>query len=138
MKVLTVLLLAVMAMAFSSLPGCGNKEPAMEMGRDNVPIEVLTAASNTSLAADEPMLAQEPPLPPQGPYKPTSKEIQTALKNAGYYTGAIDGKVGPMTKEAIVEFQRANELEPDGKVGLKTWSVLGKYLQKPSDAQTGQ
>jgi peptidoglycan hydrolase-like protein with peptidoglycan-binding domain len=68
------------------------------------------------------------PLPPSGPYKPSGVEIQTALKNAGYYTGVVDGKVGPMTKEAIEDFQKANNLEADGKVGPKTWVALSKHL----------
>lgn len=57
-----------------------------------------------------------------------NKEIQTALKAANFYTGKIDGKVGPKTKRAIVEFQKAKGLKPDGKVGPKTWGELEKYL----------
>lgn len=68
------------------------------------------------------------PLPPSGPYKPSARDIQTALKNAGYYTGAIDGKLGPKSMKAVEEFQRASGLNADGKVGPKTWSVLSKYL----------
>jgi murein L,D-transpeptidase YcbB/YkuD len=59
-----------------------------------------------------------------------NKEIQTALKNAGFYTGAIDGKVGPKTTAAIKEFQKAKALKVDGKVGPKTWAELEKYLLK--------
>jgi peptidoglycan hydrolase-like protein with peptidoglycan-binding domain len=62
------------------------------------------------------------------PSKPSAMDIQTALKNAGYYTGKIDGKIGPMTKKAIESFQKANNLTADGKVGPKTWAELGKYL----------
>ena len=72
--------------------------------------------------------AQLEPLPPAGPYKPTVKEIQSALKNAGLYAGEVDGKIGPKTKAAIEEFQKANNLKPDGKVGTKTWASLSKYL----------
>ena len=68
------------------------------------------------------------PLPPPGPYNPQPKEIQLALKNAGYYTGAIDGKIGSKSSQAIEAFQRANGLVVDGKVGPKTWAVLSKYL----------
>jgi peptidoglycan hydrolase-like protein with peptidoglycan-binding domain len=71
------------------------------------------------------------PLPPAGPYKPTAEEIQTALKNAGYYNGAIDGKLGPMSKKAIEEFQKANGLQVDGKVGPKTWLALSSHLNPP-------
>jgi murein L,D-transpeptidase YcbB/YkuD len=61
---------------------------------------------------------------------PTSEEIQTALKNAGFYTGEIDGKIGSQTKEAIMNFQKENNLNPDGAVGSKTWSILCKYLKE--------
>ena len=57
-----------------------------------------------------------------------SKDIQTALKNAGFYTGAVDGKIGPKTKNAIEEFQKAKGLKVDGKVGPRTWAELETYL----------
>ncbi len=72
------------------------------------------------------------PLPPSGPYSPTNQEIQTALANAGYYKGSIDGKVGPKTKKAIEEFQKANGLKADGKVGPKTWEALSQHLTAQS------
>ena len=68
------------------------------------------------------------PLPPSGPFKPSGNDIQTALKNANYYTGSVDGKIGPGTKKAIEEFQKANGLKPDGKVGPKTWTLLSAFL----------
>ncbi|MFA5272140.1 MAG: peptidoglycan-binding domain-containing protein [Candidatus Omnitrophota bacterium] len=61
--------------------------------------------------------------------KVTPKNIQNALKNAGFYVGTIDGKIGRKTKEAIKEFQKANKLKSDGVVGKQTWSKLQKYLQ---------
>ena len=60
---------------------------------------------------------------------PTKKDIQIALKNAGYYIGDIDGKVGPKTTKAIMEFQKENGLKVDGIVGSKTWQVLGQYYE---------
>jgi peptidoglycan hydrolase-like protein with peptidoglycan-binding domain len=68
------------------------------------------------------------PLPPSGPYKPGAREIQTALKNSGFYVGSVDGKLGPKSKKAIEAFQKANGLTADGKVGPKTWAALSKYL----------
>lgn len=50
------------------------------------------------------------------------------MKNAGFYNGSIDCKIGKKTKSAIREFQKANELVVDGVVGDKTWAKLGKYL----------
>lgn len=58
----------------------------------------------------------------------TDKDIQIALKNAGFYDGAIDGKIGRNTRKAIEEFQRANNLKIDGIAGIKTRSLLIKYL----------
>jgi len=61
---------------------------------------------------------------------PSGKEIQTALKNAGFYNGEIDGQIGPKTKEAIIKFQEANKLTADGVVGSRTWELLRKYLKE--------
>ena len=58
----------------------------------------------------------------------STKEIQIALKNAGYYAGAIDGQIGPKTKRAIKEFQRANGLTADGVVGKMTKAKLREHL----------
>ncbi len=61
--------------------------------------------------------------------KMTPKGIQQALKNAGYYEGAIDGKIGPMTQKAVKEFQADNGLKVDGVVGKQTWAKLTEYLK---------
>lgn len=60
----------------------------------------------------------------------TPKQIQTALKNAGYYQGSVDGKLGKKTRRAVRAFQRANNLPVDGRVGKATWEVLKVYLEK--------
>jgi murein L,D-transpeptidase YcbB/YkuD len=59
----------------------------------------------------------------------TKKQIQEALKNAGYYDGAADGKIGPKTKAAIMDFQKDNGLKVDGVAGRNTKEKLLKYLQ---------
>ncbi|MCM8778827.1 MAG: peptidoglycan-binding protein [Candidatus Omnitrophica bacterium] len=60
--------------------------------------------------------------------KPTIRNIQSALKRAGFYTGEIDGKLGPKTREAIKKFQRDKGLKVDGIVGKTTWRELFPYL----------
>jgi hypothetical protein len=51
--------------------------------------------------------------------------IQARLRNMGYNPGAIDGILGPLTKEAILEFQADNPpLAVDGICGPKTKAVL--------------
>ncbi|MFA5272139.1 MAG: peptidoglycan-binding domain-containing protein [Candidatus Omnitrophota bacterium] len=86
----------------------------VEMGRDalsaQIPVETMGASE-----------------------KSTPENIQTALKNAGVYTGSVDGKIGPKTKKAIEAFQQQNGLTVDGKVGPKTWDKLKNYLNKVAE-----
>jgi len=56
-------------------------------------------------------------------------DIQQALKNAGYYQGSLDGKIGSGTQGAIKAFQRDQGLTVDGVVGRQTWGKLKVYLQ---------
>ncbi len=58
------------------------------------------------------------------------KQIQRALKSAGFYQGSIDGKIGFKTKEAIMKFQKAKGFKADGVVGKKTSAELRKYLSQ--------
>lgn len=65
------------------------------------------------------------------------KETQSALKNAGFYNGKIDGVKGKRTRKAIREFQKANGLKADGVVGAQTWELLGKYAYGPNPVAVG-
>lgn len=53
--------------------------------------------------------------------------VQRALKNAGFYQGEIDGKIGSGTKQAIRDFQRDQGLKADGVCGKQTWSKLKSF-----------
>ena len=56
-------------------------------------------------------------------------DVQAALKNAGFYHGAVDGKVGSQTKKAIAAFQKSRNLTADGIIGKRTWEELKTFLQ---------
>jgi peptidoglycan hydrolase-like protein with peptidoglycan-binding domain len=84
-----------------------------------------TAVTEAASAAVEQVAAAAPT------ENPTPQQIQQALKNMGLYAGKIDGSLGPKTKKAIEEFQSRNGLNPDGKVGPKTWAKLGAHLSGP-------
>lgn len=62
--------------------------------------------------------------------RPKVRQIQVALRSAGFEPGVIDGRMGRQTREAIKAFQSANNLSADGRVGKKTWSLLREYLYK--------
>jgi peptidoglycan hydrolase-like protein with peptidoglycan-binding domain len=51
--------------------------------------------------------------------------VQVLLKKLGFYTGAIDGKYGPTTVQAVAAFQRSQGIGADGNVGPATFYRLG-------------
>ena len=53
--------------------------------------------------------------------------LQRALKNAGYYQGTVDGRVGSGTKQAIRNFQKDRGLNTDGVCGRQTWAQLKSF-----------
>ena len=134
-----LLTFGVVVLVLAALSGCGKKQEMEEL--QPITMESLSATGSPTQAAVDIKSPEAKvstanvaapakeilPLPPQGPYKPTGIEIQTALKNAGFYMGNIDGKIGPKSKRAIEEFQKAHNLKVDGKVGPKTWEAMNKY-----------
>jgi len=56
--------------------------------------------------------------------QPNATEIQTTLHNRGYYSGKIDGVIGPKTIGALRNFQRANYLEESGYLDKLTLKRL--------------
>lgn len=53
------------------------------------------------------------------------RNIQTRLKNWGYYKGSVDGIYGTATKNAVIAFQKKNGLTPDGIAGPATLAKIG-------------
>ncbi len=52
------------------------------------------------------------------------KNMQQKLKDLGYYNGTITGNFGPLTEEAVKDFQRAQGLSADGIAGVNTLNKL--------------
>lgn len=57
---------------------------------------------------------------------PKVAAVQVALKRVGLYNATVDGVRGPLTKAAIVRFQRRRGLSVDGVVGPQTRRAFGK------------
>lgn len=56
-------------------------------------------------------------------------QVQTALKNAGYDPGPIDGKTGSRTRKAMRYFQQSEGLPITGVCDKDTWDKLKAYLE---------
>ena len=87
---------------------------------------ISASPATTSFAAVTPL--------PQDALQRT-RTIQLALKQAGFYSGSVDGKTGPLTEKAVEDFQKTKGLKADGKVGPMTWAELAKYLPQEAKFQ---
>lgn len=137
-KAMVVFLVAGIILPLAFL-GCKNKvetaktevpeaTPQIEGAPTQTPEPAQTVATETIPPSAAPQVAAEKASPVGQDTQNRNKDIQKALKNAGFYTGAVDGKIGPKTKLAVEEFQKSKGLKADGKVGPKTWVELEKYL----------
>ena len=62
---------------------------------------------------------------PVAAHKDDNKALQQALKDKGFYKGAVDGDIGPKTQEALKAFKLENRLNADFVVGPKVKELLG-------------
>jgi peptidoglycan hydrolase-like protein with peptidoglycan-binding domain len=62
----------------------------------------------------------------------TVRQAQKTLNDRGFRTGGVDGRMGPQTQAALVNFQRAEKLQPTGKLDRQTLAALG--IQKTDAA----
>jgi len=141
-KKIFIIVLASLIILPMAITGCKGKvekpaeEPKMEIPEslsatgeittDIEPANMVASEVIPPTASAQQVVAKVAPLVQSAIDK--TKDIQRALKNAGFDVGTIDGKIGPKTKKAVEDFQKSKGLKADGKVGPKTWSELEKYL----------
>ena len=83
-------------------------------------------------------IAPQPVWPPypgvvlrRGMQGPSITQVQERLNELGANPRlATDGSFGPLTESAVMAFQMANGLTPDGVVGPNTWNML--FSRKPA------
>jgi len=61
--------------------------------------------------------------------QPGIAALQVALRARGLYQGALDGRLGSKTNEAVRAFQRRQGLRVDGIPGPRTRAALGPYAK---------
>jgi His-Xaa-Ser repeat protein HxsA len=52
-------------------------------------------------------------------------QVQAALAREGYYHGAIDGSVGPATRNALRRYQQNHGLDVNGRIDRRVLEALG-------------
>jgi len=103
----------------------GSRGPAFLMLRNHYVIKRYNNATAYALAvghlADRlrggPAFAAAWPDDERSLAKTERQELQQHLAKRGFYNGAIDGKIGPMSRTAIRAFQNRSGLIPDGFAG---------------------
>lgn len=99
---------------------------------EDIAAERLAAASGTSVQSDETVkVTREVASQAEenlGLTKDDAKAIQAALNLRGYAAGPEDGQIGRKTRQAIADFQAAEELPSTGVVTAGTAAALGVEL----------
>ncbi|PSO54515.1 MAG: hypothetical protein BRC34_06915 [Cyanobacteria bacterium QH_1_48_107] len=98
--------------------GTGTSEPGMNPGTGS-----STSPESSGNALSQ-YSAQEAPLLERGSEGEAVRDVQTFLKNAGMYTGNVDGSFGSNMESAVREFQKSQGLTTDGIVGPDTWEAM--------------
>ncbi|MBL1405028.1 MAG: DUF3380 domain-containing protein [Rhizobiales bacterium] len=58
--------------------------------------------------------------------------LQSDLRSCGYLL-SVDGDFGPVTRRAVIAFQKLHGLDVDGIVGPRTYEVIGRLLPQPAN-----
>ena len=107
------------------IPSDGEIQPTNQDGTQNT-IAVITNEPATPTPTLAPVTPTPTPKSLQRGFTGSDavRAVQRRLKELGYYKGSADGDFGPATETAVKEFQKANGLTADGKVGEKTLAKM--------------
>ena len=93
--------------------------------------EALAAYLVHTIRVQAPMLEQPQPTLGLGSVRAAVKELQLRLNIAGAVPPLkVDGIFGPLTREAVLNFQEAHGLTADGIVGAVTWAQLNQFNRR--------
>jgi hypothetical protein len=95
--------------------GTGKKKANAPLTTESAPTTALTQPQTVPLPAAT--------LKP-GDHGNAVEQLQRALSSLGYAAGTIDGVFGASTERALVAFQTAHHLSPDGVLGPATRAAL--------------
>lgn len=79
------------------------------------------------------MARQASALIKEGDRGPEISSLQQRLKELGFFKANVTGYFGSMTKDALIQFQQAKGLKPDGVMGASTEASLGEPSRSSSN-----
>ena len=92
-----------------------------------------TVAAATTVPAETTTSSTTTTTSPFGGATLLTSAIQLELTALGYFEGAADGIIGPMTVEAITAFQTDAGITADGAYGPETYEALADALEADPD-----
>ena len=122
---------------FFTDPPTQTQPPVQNTSPTNVPTNATNPPSSTRKPTATP-LAQNDKVLKSGSTGDAVWQLQTKLKELGYYKGSVDGEYGSGTTNAVKAFQDVNGLKADGVAGEQTQDKLYSYyaVPKPADYAT--
>ena len=118
-----IILVLVLALTFSISGFAQEQDEVYEIGNTVEPrAEVWTTINTTSGTIGVPVNTYVP-----GASSYYVRLAQATLNALNYNCGTADGVYGTNTKNAIINFQRAEGITADGIVGQNTWNRMSFY-----------
>ncbi len=95
--------------------------PTQPGGAATTPQETTTAPTASAVPTDTTLR--------RGDSGDSVSVLQQALLTLGFDPGAVDGKFGPVTEQAVSAFQKSAGLAEDGIAGAKTLAAVNESLK---------
>ncbi len=103
----------------------GALESSPQNSTESQPISPSPDLTPSPTITDERIgLGNSQPILQKGSRNSDVTAIQKTLQDKGYFNGPTTGYYGSLTEAAVMEFQKANGLTPDGKIDAKTKAAL--------------
>ncbi len=132
--VMYVLLVLLFAVAVVLGVRVSNLNAQVQYERSLTPTPIPGYGSSMLQVTPDPSLPTPGPLLKTGSSGARVTELQTRLKELGYYTGDVDGRFGEGTEGAVILFQQQHSLTADGKAGDATLAALYAESARPYTA----
>ena len=90
-------------------------------------------AAPQKVVTDDPVVSPRPPVTlKRGNSSSQVTSLQKKLQAAGYFDGPLTGYYGSLTQAAVIKFQKAHGLTPNGIADLETLNALESGSKAPS------